>query len=133
MTPETGLENLATRLEQAEHESQAELLREAFEALHPWGEPVHSPYFGESRTRPLAALRKKVSFTAMLDIGAYLSAAEILVRSEHGFRVEHFGEGKACACVWPRARRPALCPEATTAALALAAACVRAALSENSQ
>ncbi len=57
---------------------------------------------------------------------ASIDAATMLLPEGYDFRVERFDENKACAWVWKRGYFALLCHEATTPALTLTAAALRA-------
>lgn len=134
-----AMTSLATRLEQAGPESQAELLREAYEAIFGFS-PKHDEWYGiEPEQRAQGRY-----FTAMLDCGAYLSAAEMLVTDgahfgcgfdapRNGNRTYSWGWVRLAGCqsYFTSPRQDGfkrLEPTPYAPALALAAACVRAAI-----
>lgn len=113
----TDTEALATRIEQAGPESQAELLGDAFDAIHAeegddWSAATQTDYG---------------RFTAMLDCGAYLSAAEMFVPDGYDWIVGHTNNGLTIYAEVGGTGGD-FTRFASTPALALAAACLRAAI-----
>lgn len=122
----TDIAALVDRLEQAGPESQAELLKEAWLIIHHGGYEPEGEWDG---------CRKCDRFTAMLDCGAYVSAAEMLVDREGDWpQVTYMGPNpnnrnqRHRIELWPKGGNKPHKRHANTWALALAAACLRAAI-----
>lgn len=108
------IEALAARLEQAGPESQAELLREVGDFLLQGNWTVHG------------------SFNHMLDCGAYLSAAEMLVPEGWTYEITHWVDGSsAVVCQYNPGDAPDGEGGAATSSYALAAASLRASIVGN--
>lgn len=136
----TTLSELADRLEQAGPEDQAGLLREVFVAVFPKPESYLQACSRPNETDEyLLSLAERIKdrvtmwhrFVAMLDCGAYLSAAKMLMPAGMTFYVDtgtSIGVSDCHACVWNVENRlqQGGCKSASTDSYALAAACCRA-------
>jgi hypothetical protein len=116
-----ALLDFADRVEDATAGEQREMLKSAADRV--WGFA-----FAPEGMCPDAWVKRWVRFNRMLDAEAYESAVLMLVPDGHDFRVERFGENQMCGWVWVRGRfdEGQLCPIASTPALALGTACLRA-------